>query len=271
MGSPFLTGERRATTGVCQSSRTEREYSRGDHDRAGARHAPNHGAAQAGGTRYHLHGPDQLYGGDVPHRRPPEAGGSKPEAHTQPACHLGPERLPQGDAEGPANGPNLHMNYGYRRFRWVPPHHCGDRGPGNLRHQGWARVIPEWHLPTTFAGGNSNAGTLGNNARIEVYFSPKGGCTESLVRELGKATNAVLVQAYRAHLPSRLRRRWLMQQRSGAPVCRHPGSEPEHTEGPRSRFSSPTAECPHRMDSVHPITTQQDDNIDGAVVIHRQL
>ncbi len=30
----------------------------------------------------------------------------------------------------------------------------------------------------------------------EVYFSPKGGCTEAVVRELDKARNTVLVQAY---------------------------------------------------------------------------
>ena len=31
---------------------------------------------------------------------------------------------------------------------------------------------------------------------IEVYFSPRGGCTDAVVRELGKARKAVLVQAY---------------------------------------------------------------------------
>ncbi len=31
---------------------------------------------------------------------------------------------------------------------------------------------------------------------VEVYFSPKGGCTEAVVRELGRARNTVLVQAY---------------------------------------------------------------------------
>jgi len=31
---------------------------------------------------------------------------------------------------------------------------------------------------------------------IRVYFSPKGGCTEAVVRELDRATNSVFVQAY---------------------------------------------------------------------------
>lgn len=33
-------------------------------------------------------------------------------------------------------------------------------------------------------------------AEIQVFFSPKGGCTEAVVNNLNKATNAVLVQAY---------------------------------------------------------------------------
>ncbi len=31
---------------------------------------------------------------------------------------------------------------------------------------------------------------------IEVYFSPRGGCAEAVVKELGKAQSTVLVQAY---------------------------------------------------------------------------
>jgi phosphatidylserine/phosphatidylglycerophosphate/cardiolipin synthase-like enzyme len=33
-------------------------------------------------------------------------------------------------------------------------------------------------------------------AEIQVYFSPKGGCTEAVVTNLDRATNSVLVQAY---------------------------------------------------------------------------
>jgi hypothetical protein len=33
-------------------------------------------------------------------------------------------------------------------------------------------------------------------SKIEVYFSPQGGCTEAVVRDLDQATNNVLVQAY---------------------------------------------------------------------------
>lgn len=34
------------------------------------------------------------------------------------------------------------------------------------------------------------------NSRVAVFFSPKGGCTEAVVEELGKAHETVLVQAY---------------------------------------------------------------------------
>ncbi len=39
-------------------------------------------------------------------------------------------------------------------------------------------------------------GTGSNAAKIEVYFSPDGGCTEAVVRELNRATETVYVQAY---------------------------------------------------------------------------
>ena len=37
---------------------------------------------------------------------------------------------------------------------------------------------------------------LGQSLPIEVYYSPKGGCTEACVRELNSARSSVLVQAY---------------------------------------------------------------------------
>jgi phosphatidylserine/phosphatidylglycerophosphate/cardiolipin synthase-like enzyme len=35
-----------------------------------------------------------------------------------------------------------------------------------------------------------------DNTPCQVYFSPNGGCTEAIVREIGQAKNEVLVQAY---------------------------------------------------------------------------
>ena len=37
---------------------------------------------------------------------------------------------------------------------------------------------------------------LTDTSRVEVYFSPKGGCTETVVREIDKARKSILVQAY---------------------------------------------------------------------------
>ena len=45
-------------------------------------------------------------------------------------------------------------------------------------------------------------------ARWSVRFSPKGGCTDAVVAELGKAKETVLVQAYSGSHLRRLRRLW---------------------------------------------------------------
>ena len=34
------------------------------------------------------------------------------------------------------------------------------------------------------------------NTNAQVYFSPHGGCTDAIVKELGKAKSEILVQAY---------------------------------------------------------------------------
>src|SRR5438132_14126289 len=52
----------------------------------------------------------------------------------------------------------------------------------------------KFSLPTLallFAASLASAAT-----NIEVYFSPKGGCTDAVVRELNSAKTSVLVQAY---------------------------------------------------------------------------
>lgn len=35
-----------------------------------------------------------------------------------------------------------------------------------------------------------------NNTPTQIYFSPNGGCTEAIVKEIGKAKQEILVQAY---------------------------------------------------------------------------
>lgn len=41
-----------------------------------------------------------------------------------------------------------------------------------------------------------SAGVSVAPGNVEVHFSPKGGCTDAVVRELGKATSSVRIQAY---------------------------------------------------------------------------
>jgi len=48
-----------------------------------------------------------------------------------------------------------------------------------------------WTLASLLA-----ASTVLSDPKIEVYFSPKGGCTEAVVEVLSKAKSNVLVQAY---------------------------------------------------------------------------
>ena len=48
-----------------------------------------------------------------------------------------------------------------------------------------------------FACSNSQATDLTlNNTPAQIYFSPKGGCTDAIVKEIGKAKSEILVQAY---------------------------------------------------------------------------
>ena len=44
--------------------------------------------------------------------------------------------------------------------------------------------------------GNIHAADISLNTHAQVYFSPHGGCTEAMVREIGKAKSEILVQAY---------------------------------------------------------------------------
>jgi phosphatidylserine/phosphatidylglycerophosphate/cardiolipin synthase-like enzyme len=47
-----------------------------------------------------------------------------------------------------------------------------------------------------FAPESGGVAVGGATAPVEVYFSPRGGCTQSVVRELNRAQETVLVQAY---------------------------------------------------------------------------
>jgi hypothetical protein len=49
-------------------------------------------------------------------------------------------------------------------------------------------------------GGAAVKGPKVTDATIQAYFSPDGGCTEAVVKALGRAKNTVKVQAYFLHL-----------------------------------------------------------------------
>ncbi len=47
-----------------------------------------------------------------------------------------------------------------------------------------------------FSGFAHGADITLNNAHTQVFFSPNGGCTEAIIKEIGKAKQEILVQAY---------------------------------------------------------------------------
>src|SRR5690348_5047592 len=51
-------------------------------------------------------------------------------------------------------------------------------------------------IPATLALLLCSASFVIAQQKIDVYFSPKGGCTDAVVRELDNAKTSVLVQAY---------------------------------------------------------------------------
>jgi len=58
------------------------------------------------------------------------------------------------------------------------------------------RLLVEFLLVVTCLVPNCPAQDTSQTPPIQVYFSPKGGCTEAVVRELNAARSSVLVQAY---------------------------------------------------------------------------
>jgi phosphatidylserine/phosphatidylglycerophosphate/cardiolipin synthase-like enzyme len=51
-------------------------------------------------------------------------------------------------------------------------------------------------LLTRFFGAHGNGNAQFQSSQWHVYFSPRGGCTDAIVKELGKAKDTVFVQAY---------------------------------------------------------------------------
>jgi phosphatidylserine/phosphatidylglycerophosphate/cardiolipin synthase-like enzyme len=100
---------------------------------------------------------------------------------------------------------------------------------------------------------------------IEVYFSPKGGCNEAIIREITNAKSAVLVQAY-----------WLTSDLicKGLRDAHKRGLEVKVIVDKRRRFQGYSEVdffynegIPVRIDSVHVIAHDKTIVLDGCVVI----
>ncbi len=99
----------------------------------------------------------------------------------------------------------------------------------------------------------------------EVYFSPNGGCTDAIVRELDKAKNTVLVQAY-SFTSYRIAKALLDAHKRGVKV------EVILDKSQRTdQYSSATflynSGIPVRIDAVHVIAHNKIIIIDGGTVI----
>src|SRR5512146_868352 len=61
------------------------------------------------------------------------------------------------------------------------------------------------------------AGVPVNASSVEVYFSPKGGCTDAIVRELEKAKTSIRMQAY-SFTSARIATALIEARKRGVPV-----------------------------------------------------
>lgn len=100
---------------------------------------------------------------------------------------------------------------------------------------------------------------------IEVYFSPKGGCTEAVVRELGKAKHQVLVQAY-SFTSAPIAKALVDAHKRGIDV-KAILDKSQRTENYSSADFVANAGIPVKIDVVHAIAHNKVMIIDSSVVI----
>ena len=100
---------------------------------------------------------------------------------------------------------------------------------------------------------------------LEVYFSPHGGCTDAIIRELNKAKTPVLVQAY-SFTSAPIAKTLLNAHRRGVKVQ----VILDRSQGTR-KYSSATflynAGIPTKIDAQHAIAHNKVMIIDGEIVI----
>ena len=100
---------------------------------------------------------------------------------------------------------------------------------------------------------------------IEVYFSPHGGCTEAIIKELNKAKNTVLVQAY-SFTSAPIAKAVLNAHKRGVKVdVILDKSQRTDKYSPATFFSN--AGIPVKIDAQHAIAHNKVMIIDGETVI----
>jgi phosphatidylserine/phosphatidylglycerophosphate/cardiolipin synthase-like enzyme len=123
-------------------------------------------------------------------------------------------------------------------------------------------------LPLNFACSQppqNHSAVVESAGAIEVYFSPKGGCTEAVVRELGKAQHQVLVQAY-SFTSVPIAKALLNAHKRGLDV-RVILDKSQETEKYSSADFVANAGIPVKIDAVHAIAHNKIMVIDSSVVI----
>ena len=120
-------------------------------------------------------------------------------------------------------------------------------------------------LPLAYGLGRYNAPSLGYNPPIQVYFSPNGGCTDAIVKEINNSKTEILVQAY-SFTSAPIAKALLEAHKRGVKV------EAILDKSQRKQnYSSATflanARIPTFIDDVHAIAHNKIIIIDGATVI----
>ena len=105
----------------------------------------------------------------------------------------------------------------------------------------------------------------GNPSPIEVYFSPKGGCTEAVVRELRAAKRTVLVQAY-SFTSAPIAKALIDAHKRGVKV-QVILEKTQRTDKYSSATFLHNAGIPTSIDAAHAIAHDKVMVVDGAVVI----
>jgi phosphatidylserine/phosphatidylglycerophosphate/cardiolipin synthase-like enzyme len=103
----------------------------------------------------------------------------------------------------------------------------------------------------------------------EVYFSPNGGCTDAIVRELDNARSTVLVQAY-SFTSYRIAKALLDAHKRGVKV-ELILDKSQRTDQYSSADFVANSGIPTKVDAAHPIAHNKVMIIDGEIVITRSF